>query len=51
MEAVLELEAVISERLERGRVLTCNLSANGKLCAVGTVTAVPVSARWMGLVE
>ena len=51
MDAVLELEALISERLEPGFVVTCNLSAKGKLCAVGTVTAVPVPATWMGLPE
>jgi len=51
MDAVLELEALISERLERGDVVTCNLSAAGKVCAVGVVTAVPVPAAWMGLPE
>jgi len=49
MDVVLELEAVINERLERGYLVTCNLSAKGKLCAVGLVTAVPVPADWMGL--
>ncbi len=51
MGTELELEAVISERLEPGYVLTCNLSANGKVCAVATVTAVPVPASWMGLAD
>jgi len=51
MDAVLELEAVISERLERGYIVTCNLTAKGKVCAVGTVTALPVPAAWMGLAE
>lgn len=51
MDTVLELEAEISERLDRGYLLTCTLSAKGKLCAVGTVTAVPVPATWMGLRE
>ena len=51
MDAELELEAFISERLEPGYIVTCNLGARGKLCAVGTVTAVPVPAAWMGLAE
>ena len=51
MDAMLELEALISERLDHGYVVTCNLSAKGKLCAVGTVTAVPVPASWMGLAQ
>ena len=49
MDAVLELRAEIAERVERGYVLTCELSANGKLCAVGKVTAVTVPPAWMGL--
>ncbi len=51
MDAVLELEARISERLEPGYVVTCELMARGKLCAVGVVTAVPVPAAWMGVPE
>lgn len=51
MDTVLELEAVISERLESGYLLECGLSAGGKLCAFGKVKAVPVPATWMGLKE
>lgn len=49
MDAVLELEAEISERLGSKYRLECRLSAAGKLCAVGRVEAVPVPASWMGL--
>jgi len=49
MDAILELEAEIRDRLERGYVLECRLSAAGKLRAVGQVLALPVSAAWMGI--
>ena len=49
MDTLLELEAEVRERLERGYVLECRVSAAGKLCAVVQVLALPVSAAWMGL--
>jgi acyl-coenzyme A thioesterase PaaI-like protein len=51
MDAILELEADIAARHERGYTLECRLRAAGKLCAVGSVEAVAVSASWMGLDE
>jgi len=49
MDAVLELEAEVSDRIEQGYLLECRLSADGKLRAVGRVEALQVSTAWMGL--
>ena len=49
MDAVLELEAEVSDRIKSGYLLECRLSADGKLRAVGRIEALPVSAAWMGL--
>lgn len=50
MNTVLELEAEIDEQENSRYRLSCRLSVGGKLCAVGKVLAVPVSAEWMGIV-
>jgi acyl-coenzyme A thioesterase PaaI-like protein len=49
MDTVLELSAVVHERQDERCRLTCQLSVQGKLCAVGDVLAVPVSEAWMGI--
>jgi len=49
IDSVLELEAQIAERFDRGYRLECRLSAGGRLCAVGRVEALAVPRSWMGL--
>ncbi|MEE8543759.1 MAG: PaaI family thioesterase [Gammaproteobacteria bacterium] len=49
METELELEAEILDATDKGCLLQCSLSADGKLCADAEVQAVPVPLSWMGL--
>jgi len=51
IDAVLELEADIVDRNDSGYLLECRLSAAGKLCAVGRIEAIAVSAAWMGVAD
>lgn len=42
-----DLRAVVTETTERRTNLTCTLSSNGEVCAVGEVVAIRVPLEWL----